>query len=245
MECIAACPDTALPNTAQDIDNVLLTAVRNYVTDVGEREKFVAAVPQIEPKIRATMIEKSKAKEALPFKDIVRQEVSVLENISAEAQEQLFSAIDVLPLAYTKTNAIFSNIEKKNAGAGGLFSIFVSDLLQRMWRMRHRMWEPRKRSRWSPTARSSMPITERPMPFSTYSPILSKSIWGLYDGESPQDSRQAVLRNHLMVRRNYEALVSGDGACAGCGEKSILRALASITEAYLRPLYHAKGGPSA
>ena len=28
-----------------------------------------------------------------------------------------------------------------------------------------------------------------------------------------------------MVRRNYEALVSGDGACAGCGEKSILRAV--------------------
>jgi pyruvate-ferredoxin/flavodoxin oxidoreductase len=30
-----------------------------------------------------------------------------------------------------------------------------------------------------------------------------------------------------MVRRNYEALVSGDGACAGCGEKSILRSAAS------------------
>jgi pyruvate-ferredoxin/flavodoxin oxidoreductase len=43
-----------------------------------------------------------------------------------------------------------------------------------------------------------------------------------------------------MVRRNYEALVSGDGACAGCGEKSILRAAASVTEAYMRPLYHKK-----
>ena len=43
-----------------------------------------------------------------------------------------------------------------------------------------------------------------------------------------------------MVRRNYEALVSGDGACAGCGEKSILRAVASVTEAYMRPLYHKK-----
>ena len=43
-----------------------------------------------------------------------------------------------------------------------------------------------------------------------------------------------------MVRRNYEALVSGDGACAGCGEKSILRAAASVTEAYMRPLYHNK-----
>ena len=43
-----------------------------------------------------------------------------------------------------------------------------------------------------------------------------------------------------MVRRNYEALVSGDGACAGCGEKSILRGITSVTEAYMRPLYHKK-----
>ncbi len=43
-----------------------------------------------------------------------------------------------------------------------------------------------------------------------------------------------------MVRRNYDALVSGDGACAGCGEKSILRACAAVTEAYMRPLFHAK-----
>ena len=63
---------------------------------------------------------------------------------------------------------------------------------------------------------------------------------GLYDDDAPEDSRAAALRNHLMVRRNYEALVSGDGACAGCGEKSILRAVASVTEAYMRPIYHKK-----
>src|SRR4029077_19086100 len=63
---------------------------------------------------------------------------------------------------------------------------------------------------------------------------------GLYTDAAPQDSREAALRNHLMVRRNYEALVSGDGACAGCGEKSILRAAASVTEAFMRPLYHKK-----
>ncbi len=44
----------------------------------------------------------------------------------------------------------------------------------------------------------------------------------------------------LMVRRNYDALVSGDGACAGCGEKSILKAITSVTEAYMRPVFHAK-----
>src|SRR5207244_3161656 len=63
---------------------------------------------------------------------------------------------------------------------------------------------------------------------------------GLYNDARPQDSKTATLRNMLMVRRNYDALVSGDGACAGCGEKSILRAIAAVTEAYMRPLFHAK-----
>jgi pyruvate-ferredoxin/flavodoxin oxidoreductase len=63
---------------------------------------------------------------------------------------------------------------------------------------------------------------------------------GLYDADHPQTSREATLRNHLMTRSTYDALVSGDGACAGCGEKSVLRAVASVTEAYMRPVYHAK-----
>ena len=38
MECIAVCPDTALPNCSQDLETVLRTAVTNYVTDAGERQ---------------------------------------------------------------------------------------------------------------------------------------------------------------------------------------------------------------
>ncbi|MRR13633.1 oxidoreductase, partial [bacterium] len=67
-----------------------------------------------------------------------------------------------------------------------------------------------------------------------------KKYLGLYDPDKPQSSREAALRNHLMVRSSYDALVSGDGACAGCGEKTVLHAVGSVTEAYMRPLYHAK-----
>jgi pyruvate-ferredoxin/flavodoxin oxidoreductase len=76
--------------------------------------------------------------------------------------------------------------------------------------------------------------------FSRLLPDTPQKYLGLYNDNDPAGSREAALRNHLMVRRNYEALVSGDGACAGCGEKSILRAAASVTEAYMRPLYHKK-----
>jgi pyruvate-ferredoxin/flavodoxin oxidoreductase len=76
--------------------------------------------------------------------------------------------------------------------------------------------------------------------FSRLLPDTPQKFLGLYQDDAPQDSREAALRNHMMVRRNYEALVSGDGACAGCGEKSVLHAVASVTEAYMRPLYHQK-----
>jgi pyruvate-ferredoxin/flavodoxin oxidoreductase len=71
-------------------------------------------------------------------------------------------------------------------------------------------------------------------------PDTSQKYLGLYNGANPADSKTATLRNMLMVRTNYDALVAGDGACAGCGEKSVLRSIAAVTEAYMRPVFHAK-----
>ena len=76
--------------------------------------------------------------------------------------------------------------------------------------------------------------------FSRLLPDTPQKYLGLYTDDDIVSSRDATLRNHLMVRRNYEAMVSGDGACAGCGEKTILRSVASVTEAYMRPMYHRK-----
>jgi pyruvate-ferredoxin/flavodoxin oxidoreductase len=52
MECIAVCPDTALPNCSQDLETVLRTAVSNYVTDAGERQKMFRSLPEIEKRTR-------------------------------------------------------------------------------------------------------------------------------------------------------------------------------------------------
>ena len=65
-------------------------------------------------------------------------------------------------------------------------------------------------------------------------PDTSQKYLGLFNSANPADSKTATLRNMLMVRRNYDALVSGDGACAGC-ERPLID-----TEAYMRPVFHAK-----
>ena len=55
MECIAVCPDTALPNCSQDLDTLLRTAVTNYVEDPPSAQKMLGLMPEIEKRTRELM----------------------------------------------------------------------------------------------------------------------------------------------------------------------------------------------
>jgi pyruvate-ferredoxin/flavodoxin oxidoreductase len=144
-----------------------------------------------------------------------------------------------VPMAYQKANAIFATPEKKNPGSGGIFSIFVSDLCKGCAACVTACGE-HEALRMVQETEEVNAEHESGTAFLNLLPDTSQKYLGLYNDVRPQDSKTATLRNMLMVRKNYDALVSGDGACAGCGEKSILRAVAAVTEAYMRPIYHAK-----
>ena len=55
MECISVCPDTALPNTAQEVMTVLRTAANNYVRDAADRRTLIEQLPALEQRARAAM----------------------------------------------------------------------------------------------------------------------------------------------------------------------------------------------
>src|SRR5207302_7996434 len=215
------------------------TAAVFYVKDLNEQKKLVAELKGIEDRARVQMIAAVEKREKIPFKDIVRKEVEALTTITAEAKGQFTSIIDTLPLAYSNVPAIFRSIEKKSPGQGGLFAIFVSDLCKGCGEC-VQVCGDHDALRMTVETEDLNAVHTTAQIFSRLLPDTPQKYLGLYTDGAPQDSREAALRNHLMVRRNYEALVSGDGACAGCGEKSILRAAASVTEAYMRPLYHKK-----
>ncbi len=239
MDCITACPDTALPNTSQDVGTILRTAAGNYVVDAAERSKLMKELKGIEDRSRVKMNESVKAKTNLPFKDIIAAEVTALTSINDLAKTQFTGIIGKLPLAYSNVPAIFRSIEAKTPGAGGIFSIFVSDLCKGCGECVQVCGEHDALRMTTETEVLNADLTTAQI-FSRLLPDTQQKYLGLYNDGNAANSREAALRNHLMVRRNYEALVSGDGACAGCGEKSVLRALASVTEAYMRPIYHAK-----
>jgi pyruvate-ferredoxin/flavodoxin oxidoreductase len=237
MECISVCPDTALPNCSQDLGTLLGTAVSRYVADPAERRKMLAKLPEIEKLTRQRML--ADIKQGTPLPQIIREVTESVDGFSAQAKAQFFNIVDKVPMAYQKVNAIFSSPERKAPGSGGIFSIFVSDLCKGCAACVTACGDHQALKMVQETTEVNAEHTTGTA-FLDLLPDTSQKFLGLYNGANPADSKTATLRNMLMVRTNYDALVSGDGACAGCGEKSVLRSIAAVTEAYMRPLYHAK-----
>jgi pyruvate-ferredoxin/flavodoxin oxidoreductase len=237
MECISVCPDTALPNCSQDLSIILGTAITRYVSDTGERRKMLAKLPEIEKQTRARML--ADMKTGTPLPTIIREVTESVDGFSPAAKRQFYSILDKVPMAYQKTNAIFSSPERKTPGSGGIFSIFVSDLCKGCAACVTACGD-HQALRMVQETEDVNAEHETGTAFLNLLPDTSQKYLGLYNGANPADSKTATLRNMLMVRTNYDALVAGDGACAGCGEKSVLRSIAAVTEAYMRPVYHAK-----
>jgi pyruvate-ferredoxin/flavodoxin oxidoreductase len=237
MDCISVCPDTALPNCSQDLSTILSTAVTRYVADPVERRKMLLKLPEIEKLTRQRML--AEIKTGTPLPTIIREVTESVDGFSAEAKAQFYAIVDKVPMAYQKTNAIFSSPERKQPGSGGIFSIFVSDLCKGCAACVTACGDHQALKMVQETEEVNAEH-ETGTRFLDLLPDTTQKYLGLYNGANPADSKTATLRNMLMVRTNYDALVAGDGACAGCGEKSVLRSIAAVTEAYMRPVFHAK-----
>jgi len=239
MDCITACPDTALPNTAQDINTILTAAANAYVADLSDRTAVLSAIPIIEPAVRAKMSTAVADKEARPFVELLREEVLGCVELTEKAREQFLALFDRVPFAYFKTPAVFRTLERKEPGTGGLFAIMVSDLCKGCGECVVECGEHNALYMAEETEELNADHVSGTNFLDRLADTPSKYL-GRFDPMNPQDSHVAQLKNHMMLRSEYEAMVSGDGACAGCGEKTVLHAIASLTEAYMRPLYHAK-----
>jgi len=240
MACIVSCPDTAMPNTAQDISVILATAIKHYVSDDAGRSTLSSNVAKLDASLRAKMLEQVKTNKnnATSFTDLLKVELESVE-VAEASKAEFIEAISKVPLAYAKSRTIFEMLEKKNAGAGGLFSIFISDLCKGCGECVLECGD-HQALKMVLEDEDINAEHESSMTFLDLLPDTNQKYLAKCNADNLSETKAVALQNHLMVRSYYDALVSGDGACAGCGEKTVLRAIATITEALMRPMYHRK-----
>ncbi|RLA64576.1 MAG: oxidoreductase [Epsilonproteobacteria bacterium] len=238
MACIDVCPDTALPNTAQSVDTILTKIFKGYVTDASDQKVLVGMVKEMSSTVRDGMNLAISEKNIVPFNTLLFKELEssgVKENTLTEIR----SIIDDLPLGYGKARAIYQGIEKKNPGEGGLFTIFVSDLCKGCAECVDACGDHEALT----MVEEDVDLRGKHLTASSFFdtlPRTPKKYLGLFDSDNIENSRAAILHNHLMIQDYYKSFASGDGACAGCGEKSVLRGVVTMTEALMRPLWDHK-----
>jgi pyruvate-ferredoxin/flavodoxin oxidoreductase len=238
MACIDVCPDTALPNTAQSVDTILQKIFSGYISDESDRSTLVAMVPKMSSSVRDGMNQALEHNTVAVFDTLLFKELQNT-GLKEKTLTEIKTIVKDLPLGYGKAKTIFQMAEKKNKGDGGLFSIFVSDLCKGCGEcvdacgdhMALKMVEEDVELRGKHLTASS---------FLKTLPSTPKKYLGLFNPDNVEESRTAVLHNHLMIQENYNSFTAGDGACAGCGEKSVLRGIVTMTEALMRPLWDHK-----
>ena len=193
-------------------------------TDAGERaEDAASSLPEIEKQTRERMRADNARQRHAAAADHSRSDQRVVDGFSAEAKSAVLRRSSTR-CRWRIRRPTRSSPRPRRKAPGARRHLL--DLRLAISARAARPASPRaaitRRCGWCRKPRKSTPSTKPAPRSSTCCPTRRRSTSASTTTRSPQDSKTATLRNMLMVRRNYDALVSGDGACAGCGEKSVL-----------------------
>jgi pyruvate-ferredoxin/flavodoxin oxidoreductase len=232
-KCWTVCPDTAIPGLVHEVGQVLDTVVKRVRKAGHDAEHLPRAVRAIEKHLRAVFAE---AKETDPVGDMIE---GAIERTLAGAPEAdraaLGRELDLFRehldgFRFALTRPYFTVPEKRQKGEGGLLSITVDPY----------------------TCKGCMECVEvcdddalRPVAQTDETVQSLRDHWDFWLDlpNTPEkyiqidDLEQGIgkLETLLLDKRNYGAFTSGDGACLGCSEKTIVHLFTATVEALMRP----------
>lgn len=233
--CWTVCPDSALPGLVNSLDEILETAAK-HIEDKGQSLKQLRkAFKELEPKLREVLtagsdkdafqrqFEKAAA-ETLAASALTGNDKADLEKEMDLLKKQLAS----FRLAITKP--FFSLKEKRAKGTGGLLSITVNPYTCKGCMECVRVcpeFALRPLTQTPETVAKLREAWEFWMKLPT-----TKRDYLLYDD---LNKATGTLQTLLLDKHNYLSMMGGDGACLGCGEKTILHLFTATVEALMQP----------
>jgi pyruvate-ferredoxin/flavodoxin oxidoreductase len=232
-DCYTVCPDTAIPGLVSEVSDVFDTIVKRVKKNHGKLEHLPKAVRKLEVNVRKLF---STSKEESTVNDCVTNAIDMTIDASDNgiakelANEFAWFKEELGEFNFALTRAYFDLHEKKEKNSGGLFSITINPN----------------------TCKGCMECVEVcndnaliKIPQTEGSVIKLNKEWDLWmdlPSTKPKfnridslEEKIGPLETILLNKEAYLNFASGDGACLGCSEKSVVHIFTATVESLMQP----------
>ncbi len=232
-QCWTQCPDTAIPGVVNTVEEVIATAI-NTISNGVSFDRVRQIIPHLGRESRRIM----KGVPFTTFADVLSTAYkTVVDKLKLNPERRtaldsdfaaVFSAISDFPLA--KTAPFFDVPESKEKGTGGLLSITVNPETCKGCNICVDVCPDDALI----TVKQDEEVVER-----------LRHNWKVWEHLPDTDDRYikvasieegiGVLPSLLLKKQNYRSMLGGDGACMGCGEKTVIHLVLSAVNALMLP----------
>jgi pyruvate-ferredoxin/flavodoxin oxidoreductase len=234
-DCYSVCPDSAIPGLVNDIGDVFATAINSIETGGQPTLYLRRSVRDVEKKLR-TLIDS--AGESAQVSRLLNQAVqstladSTLDENNRQQMEQEFGWFmdTVGDFNFAITKPYYLTREKKNRNSGGLFSVTINPYTCKGCMECVDVCQDDALVA-TPQTSEAIDKLRQDWKFWLKLPTTKPDFIRI----SNLDEKIGALETLLLDKNNFDAMSCGDGACVGCGEKSVIRLFTSTVTALMQP----------
>jgi pyruvate-ferredoxin/flavodoxin oxidoreductase len=233
--CYSVCPDSAIPGLVNTLGEVFETAIRRIETAGTPTQHLRRETRAVEKKLRAYVEEEGEGANVNALLDRAVLEVLAESTLEPEQKAGLERELGLLMEAmggfrFSITKPYWVNPEKKQKGSGGLFSITINPYAC-------------KGCMECIEVCDDLALVKDPQTDEAVAKL--RADWELWlDLPTTKrefiriddlDEKVGALDTLLLDKASYLSMVSGDGACMGCGEKTTIHLFTGAVTALMQP----------
>ena len=233
--CFSVCPDSAIPGLVNSISDVFETTISRIETRGQPTVYLRRAARDVEKRLRALIEpvgESAEVDKLLEQSLLAALSDSELEDENKERLEEELGWFreTIGDFQFSITKPYYLNREKKSQNSGGLFSITINPYTCKGCMECIEACNDDALVA-TPQTPESIDRLRQDWDFWLNLPTTRPEFIRIDD----LDERIGALETLLLDKRNYGALVCGDGACLGCGEKSVIHLFTATVTALMQP----------
>ena len=236
-DCFTVCPDSAIPGIACTVQSAFDTAIQRMEKQGKSVALLPKAVRQVEKRMRnATTGANGSAVDATALMDEAID--ALLADTPTSEREPLRKEFEDFRASmggfkFSLTKPYYNQKESKQAGTGGLFAITVNPYTCKGCMLCVDVCDD-DALRIAPQTPESIERLRKDWDFWTDLPNTPAEYLRVDD----LDEKIGALETMLMDKSIYQSMVCGDGACTGCGEKTVLHLFTSTVTALMQSRVH-------